>query len=38
LKAQGIAFAAEADETTTAPAGFVVVDPVGNPILFDQHV
>lgn len=27
-----------ADETTTGPASFVVVDPDGNPIYFDQHV
>ncbi|MEZ4728233.1 MAG: VOC family protein [Caldilineaceae bacterium] len=38
LKAQGITFATEADETTTGPASFVVVDPDGNPILVDQHV
>lgn len=37
LKAQGITFATEADETTTGPASFVVVDPDGNPVLFDQH-
>ena len=28
----------EADESTTGPASFVVVDPDGNPILVDQHV
>ncbi len=38
LKAKGIALASEADETTTGPASFVVVDPDGNSILFDQHV
>ena len=38
LKAQGVAFQSEADETTTGPASFVVVDPDGNPILVDQHV
>lgn len=38
LKAQGIRLAEEADETTTGPASFIVVDPDGNPILFDQHV
>ena len=37
LKAAGIALASEADETTTGPASFVVVDPDGNPILVDQH-
>jgi catechol 2,3-dioxygenase-like lactoylglutathione lyase family enzyme len=38
LKAQGIEFQTEADETTTGPASFVIVDPDGNPILVDQHV
>ena len=38
LKAQGVTFATEADETTTGPASFVAVDPDGNPILIDQHV
>jgi hypothetical protein len=38
LKAQGVAFAPEADESPAGPAGFVVVDPDGNPMLFDQHV
>ena len=38
LKSQGLTFATEADETTTGPASFVVVDPDGNPVLFDQHV
>ncbi len=38
LKAQGIAFASEADESTSGPASFVVIDPDGNPILVDQHV
>lgn len=38
LKAQGVTFATEADETTTGPASFVAVDPDGNPILVDQHV
>ena len=37
LKAQGVEFFSEADETTTGPASFVVVDPDGNPILVDQH-
>jgi hypothetical protein len=30
--------ASEADESTTGPASFIVVDPDGNPVLFDQHV
>lgn len=38
LKAQGVELAQEADESTTGPASFVVVDPDGNPILVDQHV
>jgi len=38
LKAQGVAFETEADESTTGPASFVVLDPDGNPLLFDQHV
>jgi len=37
LKAQGVAFAAEADESTTGPAHFMAIDPDGNPILVDQH-
>jgi len=38
LKAQGVVFVSEADEQTTGPANFIVVDPDGNPVLFDQHV
>lgn len=38
LKAQGVTFATEADETTTGPASFVAIDPDGNPVLVDQHV
>lgn len=38
LKAQGMAFATEADESGTGPASFMVVDPDGNIILVDQHV
>ncbi len=38
LKEQGIQLMTEADETTTGPASFVVIDPDGNPILVDQHV
>lgn len=37
LKAEGVTFVQQADETTTGPASFVVVDPDGNPILVDQH-
>lgn len=38
LREQGVAFASEADESTTGPASFVIEDPDGNPILVDQHV
>jgi catechol 2,3-dioxygenase-like lactoylglutathione lyase family enzyme len=38
LKKQGVPIQQEADEKTTGPASFTVVDPDGNPILFDQHV
>ena len=38
LKAQGVQFQQQADESSTGPASFVVVDPDGNPILVDQHV
>ena len=38
LKAQGVQFQQEADESTTGPASFIAVDPDGNPILVDQHV
>jgi catechol 2,3-dioxygenase-like lactoylglutathione lyase family enzyme len=38
LKANGMQFVSEADESTTGPASFVVVDPDGNPVLVDQHV
>ena len=37
LKEAGIAFDTEADESTEGPASFVITDPDGNPILFDQH-
>jgi len=37
LKEDGVAFVSEADESTTGPASFVVVDPDGNPVLVDQH-
>lgn len=37
LKARGVTLTAEADETTTGPAHFMLVDPDGNPILVDQH-
>ena len=37
LKSHGVEFVSEADESTEGPASFMVVDPDGNPILFDQH-
>jgi len=38
LKGQGVAIIDEADEATSGPASFIVVDPDGNPVLVDQHV
>lgn len=38
LKAQGLHIESEADESTTGPASFIILDPDGNPILVDQHV
>ena len=38
LKAQGVELMSEADENSTGPASFMVMDPDGNPILLDQHV
>ncbi len=38
LREKGIEFDQEADESTTGPAHFVILDPDGNPILVDQHV
>ena len=37
LKAAGVTLLTEADERTTGPASFTVLDPDGNPILVDQH-
>jgi catechol 2,3-dioxygenase-like lactoylglutathione lyase family enzyme len=37
IKNQGVAIVTEADENSTGPASFIIVDPDGNPILFDQH-
>jgi len=37
LKAQGVQFASEADESTVGPASFIATDPDGNQILVDQH-
>lgn len=38
LKGQGVSMISEADESTTGPASFMIADPDGNTILFDQHV
>ena len=38
LKADGLEFEAEADESTSGPASFIVTGPDGNPVLVDQHV
>jgi len=38
LRADGIEPVTAADESTTGPAHFMIVDPDGNPVLFDQHV
>ena len=38
LKERGLKLSTEADESSTGPASFVLVDPDGNSILVDQHV
>ncbi len=38
FKARGVNLLSEADESTTGPAHFMLVDPDGNTILVDQHV
>jgi catechol 2,3-dioxygenase-like lactoylglutathione lyase family enzyme len=38
LRERGVALAMEADEGSSGPASVMVMDPDGNPILFDQHV
>lgn len=38
LRLAGVEFVSEADENTTGPASFSVLDPDGNPVLVDQHV
>lgn len=37
LKEKGITIKPEADENTTGPASFMLTDPDGNVLLFDQH-
>jgi lactoylglutathione lyase len=38
LKDRGLSMTSEADEGSTGPASFMIVDPDGNTILVDQHV
>jgi lactoylglutathione lyase len=38
LKDRGVNLIQEADESSTGPASFMIVDPDGNTILVDQHV
>lgn len=38
FKKRGLTPKPEADESTTGPAFFMLTDPDGNPVLFDQHV
>ncbi|MFI1652069.1 VOC family protein [Streptomyces avidinii] len=38
LKARGVEFLTEVDESGAGPGSFLVLDPDGNPVLFDQHV
>ena len=38
LEAEGVEITTRADESSSGPASFVVVDPDGNPVLVDQHV
>ena len=38
LKDRGVSMIVEADESSTGPASFMIVDPDGNTILVDQHV
>ena len=38
LKDRGVELISEADESSTGPASFMLVDPDGNTILVDQHV
>ena len=38
LKSKNMTLDSEADESSTGPASFVLKDPDGNTLLFDQHV
>jgi lactoylglutathione lyase len=38
LKDRGVEMISQADENSTGPASFMIIDPDGNTILVDQHV
>lgn len=38
MKGLGLDLATKVDESTSGPAGLMLIDPDGNPILVDQHV
>ena len=38
LKDRGVEFVVEADDSSTGPASFMILDPDGNRILVDQHL
>jgi lactoylglutathione lyase len=38
LKAKGLKLTSEAEDKGTGPTNFMLIDPDGNPVLFDQHV
>lgn len=38
LESAGLELTSRADEDSTGPASFSLLDPDGNPVLFDQHV
>ncbi len=38
LKEENLELTSETDQDSSGPASFTLVDPDGNPILFDQHV
>lgn len=38
LKEENLELTSEANQDSSGPANFTMVDPDGNPILFDQHV
>jgi lactoylglutathione lyase len=38
IRERGIEPVVTADESTTGPASFTLIDPDGNPVLVDQHV